>query len=181
METSAEPGGSAFDRWLKRCSAALGVIAAGALVVLMLATVIDVLVRWTTRASLPGMMEIAETALVASVFLGLAWTSIQGGHVAVTIVTDRLKPGLARAVSMLIWTLNAVILAWMTAALLARAVQSTSMSETRFGLVQWPIWPLRWIIAAGVLFWAIVALVNLVRVIRGRTAYGEDAEVVLDA
>ncbi|WP_053385008.1 TRAP transporter small permease [Leucobacter celer] len=181
MEISAEPGGSVFDRWLKRCSAALGVIAAGALVVLMLATVLDVLVRWITRASLPGMMEIAETALVASVFLGLAWTSIQGGHVAVTIVTDRLKPGHARAVSVLIWALNAAILGWMTAALFMRAMQSTSMSETRFGLVQWPVWPLRWIIAVGLLFWTVVAIVNLVRVIRGRTAYGEDTEVVLDA
>lgn len=181
MGTSAEPGGSAFDRLLQRCSAALGVVAASALVVLMLATVIDVLVRSITRASLPGMMEIAETALVASVFLGLAWTSIQGGHVAVTVVTDRLKPVPARVVSMLVWVLNTGILAWMTAALFLRAAQSTSMSETRFGLVQWPIWPLRWIIAVGVLFWTVVAIVNLVRVIRGRTAYGEEAEVVLDA
>jgi hypothetical protein len=69
----------------------------------------------------------------------------------------------------------------MTAALFMRAMQSTSMSETRFGLVQWPVWPLRWIIAVGLLFWTVVAIVNLVRVIRGRTAYGEDTEVVLDA
>lgn len=181
MGVSAESGASVFDRRLTQCGAVLGVIAAGALVVLMLATVIDVLVRWITRASLPGMMEIAETALVASVFLGLAWTSIQGGHVAVTIVTDRLKPGIARIASVLIWALNTVILGWMTAALILRAAQSTSMNETRFGLVQWPIWPLRWIIAIGVLFWAFVAIVNLVRVVRGRTAYGESLEGASDA
>lgn len=169
-----------LERWMRRGSALLGIIAAGALVVLMLATVVDVLARWITRASLPGMMELAETALVVSVFLGLAWTSVQGGHVAVTIVTERLKPALARAVSILIWALNTLILWWMSWALFMRAIQSTKMSETRFGLVQWPMWPLRWVIAIGLFFWAIVAVVNLVRVVRGRDAYGEEAERVLD-
>lgn len=172
---------STFDRVLQKCSAALGVVAAGSLVVLMVATVADVLVRWITRSSLPGMIEIAETALVASVFLGLAWTSIQGGHVAVTIVTDRMPPRLARAVSTLVWALSAGLLAWMSVALFVRAAQSTSASETRFGLVQWPIWPMRWIIAVGVVLWTVVAVVNLVRALRGRTPYGDETEAVLDA
>ncbi|GAA2181300.1 hypothetical protein GCM10009847_22580 [Leucobacter tardus] len=184
VSTAASPNTTArstFDRVLQKCSAALGVIAAGSLVVLMLATVADVLVRWITRSSLPGMIEIAETALVTSVFLGLAWTSIQGGHVAVSIVTDRLSPRSARAVSTLVWALSAGILAWMSVALFVRAAQSTSASETRFGLVQWPIWPMRWIIAVGVVLWTVVAIVNLVRALRGRTPYGEATEAVLDA
>lgn len=177
---SAAAAPSAFDRALQRLSAGLGVIAAGALVVLMLATVVDVIVRWISRSSVPGMIEVAETALVASVFLGLAWTSMQGGHVAVTIVTDRLRPRMARIVSSLIWLLNAGMLAWMTVASVLRAIQSTSLNETRFGLVQWSVWPLRWIIAVGLLLWAVVAIVNLVRVLGGRTAYGEDTEVLAD-
>ena len=180
LAAAAPPASSAFDRGLRRLSAGLGVLAATALVVLMLATVVDVLVRWISRASVPGMIEVAETALVASVFLGLAWTSMQGGHVAVTIVTDRLRPTLARIVSTLIWLLNAGMLAWMSWACVLRAVQSTSLNETRFGLVQWPVWPLRWIIAIGLILWTVVALVNLVRVLGGRTAYGEDTEVLAD-
>ncbi|UOQ60298.1 TRAP transporter small permease [Leucobacter rhizosphaerae] len=169
-----------IDRALQRLSAGLGVLAASALVVLMLATVVDVLVRWISRSSVPGMIEVAETALVTSVFLGLAWTSMQGGHVAVTIVTDRLRPRMARIVSSLIWLLNAGMLAWMTVASVLRAIQSTTLNETRFGLVQWSVWPLRWIIAVGLLLWTVVAIVNLVRVLGGRTAYGEDTEVIAD-
>ncbi|UOR00550.1 TRAP transporter small permease [Leucobacter allii] len=180
MGAPADPRGSVVDRAIRRMSAALGVIAAGALVVLMLATVLDVIVRWITRASVPGMIEVAETALVASVFLGLAWTSVQGGHVAVSIVTDRLRPGAARVVSALVWAVNTGMLAWLGYASVHRAALSTALAETRFGLVQWPVWPLRWIIAAGLALWTIVALVNLLRVLRGGVAYGEDREVVAD-
>jgi TRAP-type C4-dicarboxylate transport system permease small subunit len=172
---------SRFDTYLRGQSAVLGVIAAGALVVLMLATVVDVVVRFIARASVPGMLEVAESALVTSVFLGLAWTSMQGGHVAVSIVTDRLRPALARAVSVAVWVLNAGLLAWMTYASLTRAVQATTRNETRFGLVQWPVWPLRWVIAIGLALWLVVAIANVVRTIRGRAAYGEDAEATVDA
>lgn len=178
VSVSGSPSG--FDRALRRVSAGLGVLAAGALVVLMLATVVDVIVRWISRSSVPGMLEVAETALVTSVFLGLAWTSMQGGHVAVTIVTDRLRPRMARVVSSLIWFLNAGMLAWLTYASVLRAMLSTNLNETRFGLVQWSVWPLRWIIAVGLLLWTVVAVVNLVRVLGGRTAYGEDTEVIAD-
>lgn len=172
---------SLFDTYLRRQSAVLGVFAAGALVVLMLATVIDVIVRFIARASVPGMLEVAESALVTSVFLGLAWTSMQGGHVAVSIVTDRLTPALARAVSVVIWFLTAGLLAWMTFASVTRALQATSRNETRFGLVQWPVWPLRWVIAIGLGLWLVVAIANVVRTIRGRTAYGDEAEATGDA
>ncbi|MGP3535554.1 TRAP transporter small permease [Microbacterium sp. RD1] len=181
--TTAAPGhprASVFETYLRRQSAVLGVIAAAALLVLMLATVIDVLVRWIARASVPGMLEVAESALVVSVFLGLAWTSMQGGHVAVSVVTDRLKPPLARAVSVVIWLLNAALLGWMTYASVARALQATSLHETRFGLVQWPVWPLRWVIALGLALWLVVALANVLRTLRGAPAYGDDADAPAD-
>lgn len=181
VAASATTKTSRFDGYLRRQSAVLGVIAAGALVVLMLATVIDVIVRFVARASVPGMLEVAESALVTSVFLGLAWTSMQGGHVAVSIVTDRLRPALARAVSVVVWVLNAGLLAWLTYASITRAFQATTRNETRFGLVQWPVWPLRWVIAIGLGLWLVVAIANVVRTIRGREAYGEDAEAAVDA
>lgn len=181
VTTPAPVKTSHFDTYLRGQSAVLGVIAAGALVVLMLATVVDVIVRYIARASVPGMLEVAESALVTSVFLGLAWTSMQGGHVAVSIVTDRLKPALARWVAVVVWLLNAGLLAWLTYASVARALQATSRNETRFGLVQWPVWPLRWVIAIGLALWLVVAIANVVRTIRGRAAYGEDAEAAVDA
>lgn len=166
---------SRLDAILRTMTAFFGVIAAGSLVVLMMATVVDVLVRWVSRASLPGMLEVAETALVVAAFFGVAWTSIQGGHVAVSIVTDRLSPIVGRVVDVCVWVLSAGLLGWMTYANLTRATLSTSLRETRFGLMQWPVWPMRWVIAIGLALWLIVAIANVVRTLRGRLPYGEES------
>lgn len=174
--TSPPAVGSAFgaDRVLRVITASFGVLAAGALVVLMFATVVDVVVRWISRASVPGMLEVAETALVVAAFFGVAWTSVQGGHVAVSIVTDRLAPAAARVVDIAVWVLSAGLLGWMAWANIARASLSTSLKETRFGLVQWPVWPMRWVIAIGLTLWLIVAVANVIRTVRGRLPYGEE-------
>lgn len=163
-----------MDRALRAMTAAFGVLAAGALVVLMLATVVDVVVRWISRSSVPGMLEVAETALVVAAFFGVAWTSIQGGHVAVSIVTDRLSPAVGRVVDIVVWVLSAGLLGWMVYANVARASLSTSLRETRFGLVQWPVWPMRWVIALGLALWLVVAVANIVRTFSGRLPYGEE-------
>jgi hypothetical protein len=54
-------------------SRALGVIAALAIVVLMIAIVIDVTTRYLTGSSMPAMVELSESALIVSLFFGLAW------------------------------------------------------------------------------------------------------------
>lgn len=169
------------NKFLPRASAVLGIVAAAALMVLMMATVVDVTVRWVSRSSVPGMIEIAESALVISAFLGLAWTSVQGGHVAVSLVTDRLRPRAAHAVSIILWTLNTALLSWMSYATFTRAQLSTSLSETRFGLVQWPVWPLRWVIFIGLIMWAMICLNNLLRVLSGQAAFGEELKANIDA
>jgi TRAP-type C4-dicarboxylate transport system, small permease component len=166
---------SRLDALLRVTTAVFGVVAAGSLVVLMMATVVDVLVRWVSRASLPGMLEVAETALVVAAFFGVAWTSVQGGHVAVSIVTDRLSPMAGRVVDICVWVFSAGLLGWMTYANLARATLSTSLKETRFGLVQWPVWPMRWVIAIGLALWLIVAIANVARTLRGRLPSGEES------
>lgn len=167
-----------MERALMFMSRVLGIIAALAIVVLMLATVTDVTVRWITKSSVPGMMELAESSLVISVFFGLAWTAMQGGHVSVSLLTDRLGERSGRIVAVLMWATSVALLGWFTYATYMRAVQSTQMNEIRFGLVQWPMYPLRWVITIGFFCWLIVAIVNLVRVIAGKPAYGDDVEEV---
>ncbi|HWK20835.1 MAG TPA: TRAP transporter small permease [Microbacteriaceae bacterium] len=151
----------------------LGIISASAIVVLMLATVTDVTVRWITSASVPGMFEIAESALVVAVFFGLPWAALRGEHVSVSLLTDRLTGRWSRIVNVVMWVLCVVTLAWLTYATIGRAIESSMMREARFGLIQWPLYPLRWIIAFGLAQWLVLALVNLARVVRGRRAYGD--------
>ena len=169
-----------MEKALLSVSRVFGYLGALAIVVLMLAIAVDVVVRFITRASVPGLLEIAETSLVVSVFFGLAWTGVKGGHVDVDLVTSRLGERSARIVRQVIWLLTSGTLAWLAYASILRALQSTGSNETRFGLVQWPLAPTRWIIAVGLSLWLLVAITNVVRRFRGRVPWGEDSEAVAD-
>lgn len=160
---------------VKGLSRVFGVIAASAVVVLMLAITADVVFRWITGRSLPSMAEISETALVVSIFLGLAWALVTGAHVAVTLLADRLGPGPNRVFGVVAWALCTAVGAWFVIATALRAATSTELGETRMGLVQWPIWPLRWVIVVGFAALTLGCIANLVRAARGREALDESA------
>ncbi|WGH83154.1 TRAP transporter small permease [Auritidibacter ignavus] len=155
----------------------LAVLSAIAVVVMVIAIAIDVFARNITGASLPGMIEIAETAMVTAVAFGLAWAGLNGEHVAVSLVTDRFGPGLTRATNVFVWTLVTLYTGWLSYANIMRAIDSFIFRETRFGIVQWPMYPMRWILAIGLLSLLLVAVLNLVRTLRGQEPTGHADEV----
>jgi len=164
-----------MERFVTGLSRVFGVIAAVAIVVLMVAIVIDVVFRQLTGRSLPSMVEISETALVVSIFLGLAWALVTGAHVAVTLVADRLGARTNRVLGIVVWVLCTAISVWFIAAASLRAMVSTDLNETRMGLVMWPLWPLRWVIVVGFVALALGCVVNLLRALRGREELGGSA------
>lgn len=157
-----------MERFVIGLSRAMGVIAASAIVVLMGAIVTDVVTRYLTGASMPAMVELSESALVVSIFFGLAWAGATGAHVSVTLVTDRLAAPVNRILATAVWVLSSLFVAWLGFATYGRAMNATARGETRMGIVEWPMWPLRWVIVAGFLALLSVCLVNLLRVLRGR-------------
>ena len=70
------------------------------------------------------------------------------------------------------WAFSSVVVAWFTFATGARAVSATRLNETRMGLVQWPTWPLRWVIVIGFAALLLVCLVNMIRSLRHRGVLG---------
>ncbi len=149
-------------------SSILGVLATVATLILMIAIVIDVVFRTLYERSVPGILELSETTLVAAVFLGMAYTGATNSHIVVDLLTERLPASISRWVVALAWTLTVGILAWMLYGTTRRAIESTQASEIRMGIINWPIWPSRWLIVIGLLAMLIVAVVNMVRTWSGK-------------
>jgi TRAP-type transport system small permease protein len=162
-----------MENVVNRMSAALAVIATMSTVVLMFAITADVIVRNVTSASIPGVLELSETALVFAIFFGLAYTGATGGHIAVNLLTSRLPEKTARAMQAISWLLVCILLMWLIYATGTRAIDSFSISETRMGLVNWPVWPSRWVIVTGFCAMLLVSAVNTVRVVTGKDIMGE--------
>ena len=166
-----------MEKLIRGIARTLAVLSAVAIVVMVIAIAIDVFVRNITGASLPGMIEIAETAMVTAVAFGLAWAGVNREHVAVTLLTDRFGPRLAKITNIFIWLVVAVYTAWLSYANVIRSMDSLTSNETRFGLVQWPMYPMRWILTLGLISLFIVALVNLAHTLKGREPMGFTDEV----
>ncbi|WP_324651305.1 TRAP transporter small permease [Georgenia sp. H159] len=161
-----------LEKALRGVSIVLAIIATLSIIVLMLAIALDVTFRFTTGASVPGMLELAESCLVVAVFFGLAWAGIQGEHIAVTLVANRFGPRVNRVFDLVTWTVSTAFLAWLVYASIERARAATALGESRFGLIEWPLYPWRWVIVIGLAALLLVSLANLLRSAMGREPYG---------
>ncbi len=166
-----------MERTIKVLSSIFGVLATVATVVMMFAIAADVFFRTLYDSTLPGVLELSETALVAAVFLGLAYTGATNSHIAVDLLTERLPASVSRWVILVAWTLTAGFVAWMTYATALRAIASTKANELRMGLVEWPLWPSRWLIPIGLALFLLVAIANIVRLASGKEVLGIDHQM----
>lgn len=162
-----------MDKLAESISVPLGILASVSTIVMMLGISAEVAYRNIQGRSIPGVLELSESALVATVFFGLAYAGTSGSHIAVDLLVTRLPRQVAKWTMVTAWALSVAVLGWLTYASLERAMDSVSRGEARMGLVSWPLWPARWVIVIGFAAFLLVALTNLVRLLRGRQAMGE--------
>lgn len=124
----------------KKVCMALALPAALTVAVMMLSTTLDATSRYLLNNPIPGVFELNEVLLVVFVFMSLAWTQIERGHIRVTVLIMHLP---ARVVALL--DIIAAIVAFCFVLALASmstvgALESIRIWEFRWGSVQMPIW-----------------------------------------
>jgi len=159
---------------VEKMAVPLGALSSLSTIVMMVAISVDVIARNTTGEPIPGLLELSEMALVATVFLGISYAGTTNAHVSVDLLTSKLPVRTSRFLSGLMWLLGSGMVVWFIAATFDRAMQSTEMSEVTLGLVVWPIWPARWLIVIGFVAFLIVALANTYLSFRNEPLLGEE-------
>jgi TRAP-type transport system small permease protein len=155
----------AYGRLVGRISLTAAVLAAASGVVLMIAVVADVATRTATGGSLPGMVDVAESMLVVMTYLGLAYGERTGQQIRTSVLTDRCPPGVAFALRTGSMVAMFLVVAWLTWASVGRAVESTTSREYRFGLIHWPLYPARIVVALGFAALLLVVVEKLWRMV----------------
>jgi len=79
-------------RWLAWGAGLLRAFAAACLVLMMLATVADIIGRHLFSAPIPGTVDIVELMLVYLVFLGIPLAFVAGEHIVVDVL-EEVAPG----------------------------------------------------------------------------------------
>ena len=93
----------------------LRVLSMGALLVMMLVTIVDVTMRLVINELVLGSVEIVQLALIASVFLALPETFLRGEHITVDVIDQVVSAGTLRWLrfaATLVTTVFVGLLAW---------------------------------------------------------------------
>lgn len=155
------------------------IVAALAAVALVLTTSYDVANRGITGGSVPGLLDLNQTLLIVIVFLAIPWGERLGVHVRMTLVTNYLPNGIARVCRIVAYVLSTLIMFWFAYASVIRAIDSTSRAEAQLGLIHWPVWPARWVIAVGFLLVAIQCAIKIYDAALGRPLEIDEAAEAL--
>lgn len=146
-------------RMLGAGSRGLGLVAGGAILLLMFATVLDVVSRKAGGGGLAGVVEWTEVLLVVVVYAAMMGAELSGAHIrGMSFLTDRQRSVVAPLARSLGSLLATAVLVWAVVMTGDDAWASIELGEYRMGLVQVPIWPAKLAIPIGLAGFAAVML-----------------------
>ena len=136
-------------------------VATGALGIMVLFVVSNILSRFLLRKPLPGSIEFIELVAVVVVFFALAYTEFRRGHVHVELVVSRLPRRAQAILASIMYFLAAaffVAMGW-RGGVLAWSYMFPKMRETY--VLSIPFSPFMFVIAFGSMVLAIETLVHV--------------------
>ena len=135
-------------------------MAGAVLVALMILTVADVVSRNILNQPIGGVFDLTHFAVLAMVFLGLAYCSFFGAHVSIELVYDRLPTWAQRVLDGIANFIGAalyVLIAWRSWVQADLVRDLNEASE----LLQIPKYPFYWLLAAGAVLFALVMVLRI--------------------
>jgi TRAP-type C4-dicarboxylate transport system permease small subunit len=124
----------------------------------------------------PCSVEAVESLLVLSVYFGVSIVAMAGGHVNITIATEKLPKSVQKFLDALANALGAMIFGFLATGAWAQFVKSYRIMEIRTGVYRFPIWPFRLFFAVGLTMLTIQLVINAIKlthVALGHTNYAD--------
>jgi TRAP-type C4-dicarboxylate transport system permease small subunit len=139
-----------------------GLISAVSTFVMMVLVVTNVAGRYLFNKPLTGTLEFTESLLVLIIFLSVALTQYDGGHIRVTLLTRRLPKYWAHALSIFCMLCGAAFFTWCAYAAWVFAAQAYSFNEQEWGTVVFPLWPMKFVVFIGISMLAVQFLLDAI-------------------
>jgi TRAP-type C4-dicarboxylate transport system permease small subunit len=125
-------------------------IAASCCIFVMVCTIVpDSVGRFFFSKPLHGTLELNMLLMSAIVFLGLAWTQSQRGHVRVEVIISRTRPNMRSALNIICWAIAFALFLAITIGGTDEAINSVRLGENLWGVKKFPVWPGKILAAFG--------------------------------
>lgn len=133
--------------------------------ILMFLLLIDFISRDMYRP-VPGVGEVSVFVLIAVVYLGIPYCEQIKGHVRVDLIISRLKPRLRGVINLFDYFLLLLIIGIVLYAVGQSALYSYHTKEAVTGLIPLPVYPVKFVIVIGLMFYWIQLLLNTIEEFR---------------
>jgi len=150
-----------LERVVGRISGAVNSAGVGVLVVMMLLVTMDVFLRYFLNRPIEGSFELVEFMMVIVVCLGMAYTGVHKGHVAVEVLVSRFSPRVQAIIDSFNWLvcLGLFFLISWKAVVYARTLWVSGMASSALYV---PVFPFVLVLAFGAGLLGLVFLVNFI-------------------
>ena len=132
------------------------------LAAMVIIVTLDVVLRYFFNRPISGSYELVEFMMVTLVYLGLAYTQTQKGHISVTLLTDKFSPGTMAVISTVTNLLCVGIFALITWRCIVEA-GVLKANGTSSGVLFIPNFPFMWIVAFGSALLSLVFFLEFTR------------------
>lgn len=111
----------------------------------------------------PCTVEAVEALMVVITYLGVSFVAAEGGHVNVSLMTQRLPLPVQNALDGMANLFGTFIFAIWTWAAWSAALKAVRIMEVRIGVFRFPIWPFKILFAVGLTMLTIQLIINAVK------------------
>jgi TRAP-type C4-dicarboxylate transport system permease small subunit len=141
----------------------MGAVMSGiALLLMMIMGALDVFLGKVFNTPIPGTFEATEAFMVVSAFLAIAYNQQVRGHIKVELFTSRLSPGLQLKFEAFNYFLSTVFFFLLTWQGWRFGIESLMVREYESGLIAFPVYPGKLLLALGLTLMTLQCLRDLV-------------------
>lgn len=145
------------------------------LAVLMVFLLAEIVCR-TANHPLIGIAEFSMFIMLTTVYLGLGNCERKDGHVKVEFLTDKMQPATKRVFAVGTGALSVLTMGLCTYAMTVNAIESYFENEAMAGLVPYQVWPVKCIMAVGILLYFLQVLVRFLDNVKAQGKPADAAE-----
>ena len=141
----------------------IGAVLSGvALLLMMIMGALDVFLGKVFNMPVPGTFEATEALMVVSAFLAIAYNQQVRGHIRVELFTSRMRPKLQLKFEVLNYFLSTVFFFLLTWQGWRFGIESLRVREYESGLIAFPVYPAKLLLALGLTLMTLQCLRDLV-------------------
>lgn len=159
---SLENAAQTLDRFAVPLSRFMDRIRMGILALMVLLITADVVLRYFFNRPIKGSYELVEFMMVALVFLGLAYTQVEKGHISITLLTAKLSSAhqaVIHSATYLLCLFTFILITWRSI-IHAEALRADGITSA---ILLIPNYPFMWLVAFGSAILCLVFLIDALK------------------